>query len=214
MKRYYTLFCVLAIVGSSLGQGMKKGLNYPFKIQEFIKSDCVTWYGWDLSLCKIQDRGIYDFMKEKYIPSWIQRLNKEISLNEVKRDLGKPCFLVDLLSIQNLYKEKKSKDFITHEYYEIPMDSIRKHVKNYQLPQSSGTGFTIIVESLNKPERFVTGYVTFFNIQSRELLWVIKMMGLPGGKHGFVEFYGNGIVELYVYFFGDYYKQTIKSLRK
>jgi len=71
----------------------------------------------------------------------------------------------------------------------------------------------IIVEFLNRLDRYATGYITFFDIKSREVIWATKMKGLPGGKHGPEEYYGNGIVELYVYFFGKYYHHILKEYK-
>jgi len=194
---------------------MKHGIEYKFDIKSYIQAKKVVWYGWDFSksrmfdINKIQDAGL---IKEKFIPAISERLNKRITPDEIHRKIDKEVE-TDLLSIQNLYSTINYKDYITQKDYVFPIDSIKSHVKNYKLPQQDGVGFVIIIELMHKTDRsdrFVTGYVTFFDIKTKELLWVTKMKGLPGSKYGFAMYWIEGIKELYEYFMGHYYSKAIR----
>ena len=209
MSIFYLVTCVPSIC---LGQKEKCGIVYPINVKKYNELSSVIWYGWDFSNFKICDQNVYNYLiKDQYIPEWITRMNKLFSENEVRRDLDKQNFTSDLKTIQYLYKSKNFKDFLTFDKYELPIDSIKAIVKRYPLSQKSGAGFVIIIENLNKPERYVTGYLTFFDVATKEVLWATKMKGEPGGKWGAELYYRNGILELYPYFFRKYYNKTIKN---
>lgn len=211
-----SIFYLLTFIPSTcIAQNEKCGIVYPINVNKYDELSSVIWYGWDFSNFKICDKNVYNYLiKDQYIPEWITRMNKMFSENEVRRDLGKQNFSSDLKTIQDLYKTKDFKTFLTFDKFELSIDSIKSIVKKYQLPQKSGAGFVIIIENLNKPERYVTGYLTFFDIATKEVLWTTKMKGLPGGKWGAELYYRNGILELYPYFFRKYYSKTIKNANK
>jgi hypothetical protein len=197
---------------SSNAQKEKCGIVYPIDVKSYNEFSTIVWYGWDFSNLKICDINVYNYLiKEQYIPEWISRMNKMFSENEVRRDLNKQYFSSDFKTIQDLYKTKDYKTFLTSDKFELSIDSIKSIVKKYPLSQKSGAGFVIIIENLNKPERYVTGYLTFFNIATKDVLWATKMKGEPSGKWGVELYYRNGILELYPYFFRKYYTKTIKK---
>jgi hypothetical protein len=209
MKKIIHLFVFLLLILvelSAFAQKNKHGIQYKFNIQKYRDSPQVTYYGWDFSNMKACDKNIYSYLiKDKNIPYWVHELNDIFSVNETRRKLDKNDYTADLSSIQDLYKSKNFQSFLTNDRYELAIDSIRAIVKNYDLPQKSGCGFVIIVENLNRVERFVSAYMTFFDIQTREVLWTTRMKGLPGGKSGVEVYYRSGFIEVYKYFFIRYY---------
>lgn len=219
MKNLQFVAAVLAVIlvycslpNLAIAQKDKCGIVFPMDVKKYVESSTVTWYGWDFSNFKICDKNVSNYLiKEQYIPEWISEMNKIFSVNTVRRDLDKPNFYSDLETIQKLYKKIDFHSFITDDMFELPVDSIVAIVKRYQLPQKEGAGFVIIIENLNKPQRYVSGYLTFFDIATKNVLWVTKMKGLPGGKWGVEQYYRNGILELYPYFFRKYYSKTIKN---
>jgi len=196
-------------------QKIKEGIQYKFNMQRCLNSDTLVWYGWDFSNLKVCDRNAYGYMvKDEYIPIWFDKMHRMAPVRKVRREIGKPNFQSDLKSIQDLYKSINGSDFETTANFSIPIDSLKLIVKGYDLPQKNGIGFVIVVESMNKPERYVSGYLTFFDLATRELLWATKMKGEPGGKWGVELFYRNGLIELYDYFMGKYYNRSLKKARK
>lgn len=57
------------------------------------------------------------------------------------------------------------------------------------------------------PIRYVTGYVTFFDIATRDVYYTTKMKGAAGSKSGFNLYWSNGIKRLTGYFFDAYYRK-------
>jgi hypothetical protein len=94
------------------------------------------------------------------------------------------------------------------------LDSFKSIVKRYPLFQKSGTGFVIFIENFNKPEVYVTGYFTFFDLATKEVLWATKMKAVLGSKWGAEDYYRTEIMKLYSYFFRRYYSKTIKEYSK
>ena len=62
-------------------------------------------------------------------------------------------------------------------------DNLSLIVQDYQLERESGIGISYIIAEFNKNEETVIGYVTFFDIETRELMFVVK-------AHGFYKEFG------------------------
>lgn len=123
--------------------------------------------------------------------------------------MKKDSVILDMISIQDLYQNITTDKFIVHRNIELNIDSIKQIVKNYKLPHKKGLGAVIIVEMFNKPDRYVSGYITFFDIAKKEVYYATKMKGLPGSNWGFNYYWFNGLTELYDYFNKYYYSKTI-----
>jgi len=212
MKRIILTVTLLIAILASNAQEVKFGIQYQIDIQKYIEQQSVIWYGWDFSNFKVCDQNIKTYIvKDKYIPVWIEKMNDFFPEKHVRKELNKEFFSSNPNTIQNLYKQKNFREYLTDDKFELPLDSIKAIVKRYPLTEKSGAGFVIIVENLNKPERYVTGYLTFFDINTKEVLWTTKMKGQAGGKWGPEEYYRNGLVEIYPYFFRKYYSKSIKE---
>jgi hypothetical protein len=205
----FSITCIL--ISCTYSQDRKHGIEYPIDVKNYINQDKVTWYGWDFSHFKITDHNAYGYVVKTYIPKWVKKLNNYFPESQICRKLNKGNCSADLTSIQNLYQNVDEKSLEAQTLFELSVDSIKEIVKQYTLPQKEGAGFVIIVETMNRPQRFVTAYITFFDISTRELYWTTKMKGLPGGKHGVEQYYRNGMIEVYKYFFSKYYNKRIRQ---
>jgi hypothetical protein len=196
---------------------MKKGIEYKFDMKSFYMAKTIVWYGWDFSNSRMNDFAKLsegELMVNKYIPGICERLNKRYPPELIEKNLGKQNFSYDFGSVQKLYQKLNTNEYVVTTSYSFSVDDLKKIIKDYDLPQTEGVGFVINVEELNKTERFVTGYVTFFDIQTKEILWTTKMKGKPGSKYGLAMYWLEGVSELYEYFNGDVYRKSIKSFKK
>lgn len=123
--------------------------------------------------------------------------------------MKKDSVILDMISIQDRYQNIIPSKFIAHRNIELNIDSLKLIVKNYKLPQKEGLGLVVIVEMFNKPEIYISGYITFFDIATRVVYYATKMKGLPGSKWGFNDYWFNGLTELYDYFVKYYYPKTV-----
>jgi hypothetical protein len=214
--KYLLTLVLLTTFTATHSQERKQGIEYRYNVDAVLSSRDIVFYGWDFSRFKIFDAskmGDAEEILKTYIPTWIGMLNEEYTTAKLAANFKKNV-TPNLASVQSLFKNLNPDEIVTFLNYDFPIDTVKKVVKSYNLPERSGTGLVIILEAYNKSERYVTGYVTFFDIQSREILWSTKMKGLPGSKWGFTKYLFEGFVELYHYFVNDYYyKQLNKKAR-
>lgn len=216
MKKIIILILILFAFTPYLtyGQKTKEGIEFKKNINKLVAAQEIIYFGVDFSKCKISDAkliGKATIMKDIQIPEWIAILNKKYELDWIKGKLKKEKVSTDLNSIQILCKDIKESELVTFSTYSFPIDSVSLFVNAYKLPQKGGVGLVLIIENLNKLERYITGYWTFFDISTREILYATKMKGLPGSKYGFAQYWKEGMVEIYEYYFRDYYKRAIKK---
>lgn len=214
MKKILILISVLiaSTPYESFGQNKKGGIEYKKNIDKLISEKEIIYYGVDFSKCKISDAkwlGKTAIMKNIQIPEWIAILNKKYELSWITGNLRSGKISSDLNAIQMLCKDIKESELVSFATYSFPIDSVNSFVKSYKLTQTNGAGLVLIIENLNQPERYITGYWTFFDIETREVLYATKMKGLPGSKYGYSQYWKEGMVELYEYYFRDYYKMTM-----
>lgn len=121
--------------------------------------------------------------------------------------------IVDNQSIQDLYKKLDYRNFIVLHNRNLTIDTIIIIVKNYTLPQNDGIGVIFIGEMFNDvkdPIRYFSAYMTFFDIQSREVYLSTKVKGRPGSNFGFTKYWVNGMTEaLDIYF--SHFRKTYKK---
>lgn len=210
LRRIIFLSFALFQFFSVSAQKMNKGVEFIFNIEEIKNSNSIVWYGYDLSHSRMLDFKKFedgDIILKVHMPGILAELEYVNSKKRMYEYTRKENIIYDMTSIQDLYKsELTSQDFIANRGNEISIEDIKLICKNYVLPQENGIGLVIIIESFHKPEKYVTGYVTFFDIQSREILYATKMKGAAGSKSGFNLYWGNGIKRITGYFFDKYYK--------
>lgn len=200
---YLLLVFCLTLSLSAFSQKRKHGIDYPLNVTKLIEANNIVWYGVDFSKSRISDATkIKDatVIKEKYIPSWIYLMNKRYDLKYIQKKIKKYT-TEDLNSIQKLYTNINEEELVLFSDYSFPIDSVKSYVSSYSMPQSSGVGLVLIIENLNKPNRFISGYFVFFDLTTREVLHATKMKGLPGSKYGFTQWWKEGMIELFDYYF-------------
>jgi len=216
MKKLFILILCLIVITPLSAQKIKKGIEYKLNIEALKQAPLLVWYGWDFSNAKMRDFRKFqegELIIGAHIPAIIAELEKLYPGERTNRVTKKDSVIVDVTSVQDLYQTMDSKTFIVPRYKEIDIDSIKAIVKNYKLPQTEGMGMVIIIEMMNAEKdlgRFVSGYITFFDITTREVYYAIRMKGLPGSKWGFNDYWVNGLTELHAYFFADYYSKLTK----
>ena len=69
---------------------------------------------------------------------------------------------------------------------------LEKIIKSYVLNEKSGIGMVVNIVNFNKPREYVSGYVTFFDIATREILYSLEATG-PAGGGGWAGHWASGI---------------------
>ncbi|MCE5320651.1 MAG: hypothetical protein LLF93_06075 [Bacteroidales bacterium] len=192
-------------------QKENRGIEYKYNIEAVLNSPGVVWYGNDVSHSRMLDFKKFEegeVILKANMPGILAELEYKYNEEFMKRNSKKEKVIFDMVSIQDLYKTiLEPKEFIISRPYEMTIDDVKSIVANYKLPQKEGLGLVVIVEMFHKPERYVTGYVTFFDIASREVYYATKMKGVAGSKSGFNLYWSNGIKRIMGYFFDGYFRK-------
>lgn len=216
MKKILLISLLSCLVVPLFAQKKNQGIEYKYNIEAIVKTPEVVWYGNDVSHSRM-----FDFKKfeegeviiKAQMPGILAELEYLYSEEFMKRNTKKDKVIFDMVSIQDLYKTNLDpKEFIVSRPTEITIDEVKSIVANYKLPQKEGVGIVTIVEMFHKPEVVVTGYVTFFDIATREVYYSTKMKGVAGARGGFNLYWSNGIKRIMQYFFvNGYYHKVVKS---
>lgn len=210
MKKQLILVFCLIVFAPVYAQEVWEGIEYKYNTKAVINAPSILWYGFDVSNSHMLDFAKFqkgELILGANIPAILAMLEKTHTEKDIKRLTKKDSVIMDMVTLQDLYENIDPDKFIVHRNREISIDSIKTIVKNYSLPQKTGMGFVVIVEMFNKPDTYVTGYVTFFDIATRSIYYAAKMKGTAGGT-GFNRYWGNGINSLTERFiFSGYYRK-------
>lgn len=214
MKKLFFLIILLAATSLLSAQKVKHGIEYKFNIEAVKQSPSIIWYGWDFSHSKMRDFKKFqegELILGRHMPAILALMEKKYSKKDITRSTKKDSVMVDMLSIQDLYQTIDAKKFIVPRIMEIQVDDIKSIVKSYSLPQKEGLGMVVIIEMMNsEDDRYVSGYITYFDVATREVYYTTKMKGIPGSKWGFDDYWFNGLTEIFDYFFAYYYNKIYK----
>lgn len=211
MKKYI-LFTVLAFGFTSFlfAQSNDKVLEMTkSNLDEVFAADKIVYYGIDFTkmvLTNPNKIGQEEFLK-KYFWAWITYIAEEKDIeNYMSRKLDKKNKLIyEPTEIQNL-NTQINHPWIQYNDFTYSTDTLASVVNSYVLKETKGVGFVINVENFNKREEFVSAYFTFFDIDTREILWTTKVKGKPDGW-GMTKFWAVGIIDATQNFFRIYQRK-------
>lgn len=160
-------------------------LTFSQDMNEIFNSDKCTWYGLDFS--KVQLIGSEDFndpeaIRDRWFASW----NYLFISESEKYDVGKAFqkdIVDDYLDIVNKRNSEVDVSNLvsTDNNYSISEDDVKAVVNEYDSEGKSGLGIVFVMEAFNKFTEHGSMWVTFFDIDSREVLLTQKLIGKAGG---------------------------------
>lgn len=166
-------------------------------MNDFMEENCdVIWFGLDFSKAKlIGSEGFNDpvAIKEDYFRKWNHLMISEGD----KYEWGKALLVSDLkydYEVVDVVNDNvKVKTLVINKSYSINEEQIKAAVSQYNLTDyKDGIGVVIVVESLDKIKEQGTGYITFFDVKSKQVLYNHKVVGEPGG-FGFRNYWARAI---------------------
>ncbi|MFO8128715.1 MAG: hypothetical protein R6T99_02290 [Bacteroidales bacterium] len=143
-----------------------------------------TWFGLDFSKVKlIGSEGFSDpfEIKDRYFEAWNQLFVSEPD----KYDLGEAFmkdevdFNLDVVEERNAMP--KASELVMEGDYTLGEDDVQQMISEYNTGGKDGLGVVFIMETFNKNEQEGTMWVTFFDMNSREVLLTKRMKGKAGG---------------------------------
>lgn len=169
----------------------------------FERKSKVTWLGIDLTGAKfIGDRQRYGSTSDvmHLMEQWNDLMVKERDKYNVKTAIQKDHIeeALDVAKDHNAgldVSDKFSNDEKDHFHlYENDITSI---IADYDFKGNTGIGLIFIVESFNKLNDQALVWITFVNMDTKEVLFTERLTGQPGGS-GLRNFWGNSMEDILI----------------
>jgi hypothetical protein len=189
---------LMLIINNVFGQGCRGVEVINNEGKEIVKqAEAINWYGLDLSMASLTNGKKSkdgELIRDTYCPAWITYFNDKIPPEKLeKRSYFGKKVIYDPVSVQDRYKLLDTETWVTHYEKNINEEQIKDLIKSYELQEKEGIGCVLIVDNLNKPKERTTAYLTFFDIKSREIYWLIKSKAKADGW-GMTGFWGQGLM--------------------
>lgn len=214
MKKFLlvTIVIFISVIGNT--QNLRKGINFSFNPKAVANFATIVWYGFDLRYSHMLDHKRFsesEIIVKTHIPGIQTVLEEYYNDKVIKRLVDKLVVFNDMPTIHDLTDNMIHEGFISRRNVDLQIEDVKSIVKEYTLPAIQGLGVVIIIEMFNKTEKYVSGFVTFFDIESREVLHSTRISGEAGYKYGFNKYWANGIINLTQEFFQS---STYRKLNK
>lgn len=157
MKKLFLFVLLCCAIVPSYAQIMNRGIEYKYNIETVINTPSFFWYGFDVSNSHMLDFGKLqqgELIKSTHIPGILAELEYKYTDIFMKHLTQKDSVVLDMITLQDLYKKIDPNKFIVSRNVDISIDSLKTIVKNYNLPQKEGMGIVVIVEMFNKPDSY------------------------------------------------------------
>lgn len=191
MKFFFTLLITLGL-NCSYGQTMA----------DFYSNNTqVVLLGLDFTQCKFIGKKLFnnpEGIKNYAIKQW----NRFFATEPAKYSLQEAFGLKDKYYYNSINYFLNRNDQlvntfqnITDEEYHLTKEDIIENVKTYEPFEKEGLAVSFVVESFNHLTNEATIWVTFLNVETKEVIYTEKMVGSPGGA-GQVNFWARGVYDI------------------
>lgn len=179
-------------------------INAQHNTSDIFKVNEITWYGLDFSNVRLI--GAIGFknpekIKSYYFDAW----NSLIIYETNKYKLDKFFHKESVENYLNIVTDRNTlpnlDELVIETEYSFGAEEVMRMISEYDSGEKEGIGLVFILESLNKYKERAIIWVTFFDIQTKQVLVTERLEGKAGG-YGFRNFWA-----------GAYYK-VMKSVYK
>ena len=151
---------------------------------DVFKVDNITWYGLDFSNIKlIGSEGFTDpyAVKNQFFYSWNNLIITETDKYDLAGFFHKSSVENDLSIVKERNMLPDPDELVINTDYSFGEDEVKKIISEYDITDKEGIGLVFIMESFNKNKELGYIWVTFFDLETKEVLLFNKMSGKPGG---------------------------------
>lgn len=151
---------------------------------DVFKVNNITWYGLDFSNIKlIGSEGFTDpdAIKNQFFYSWNNLIITETDKYDLAGFFHKSSVENDLSIVKERNMLPDPDELVINTDYSFGEDEVKKIISEYDITGKEGIGLVFIMESFNKNEELGYMWVSFFDIETKEVLLSNKMSGKPGG---------------------------------
>lgn len=211
MKKLVVAIGLIIISVNLSGQFYSTLKNEITNIDTIKNAKSLFFYGLDFSLLKFTNpkEALNDEVFRKYLGAWLSYYQKELPPRErIIKWLGFRNTVFDEYSVQSRI-DSVVKDWVVNVAPEVKVSDISSVIKRYQLDQSDGLGFVVHPVEFNSIDERAKCYFTFFDISTREILWITEIRTYASGL-GYTEPFGSGIIRCTRGYIDGVYKKKIK----
>ncbi len=145
----------------------------------------IVYYGFDFTYLKLTNPGKVGKGVEiiqKYFYPMNEELTKEfLPLISLKKWMKQPSIVQGNPVFPN-YKFRDYHGFVSAQNFCISFNDLQKIVNSYVLAEEQGVGMVINLVNFNKEREYALVYITFFDIETREILFAVEASGEAGGS--------------------------------
>lgn len=181
MRKIIVLLCIL-LSTNCYSQNSKSRIFTANEIQ---------FYGFDFSHFKLAEakRMHQGSQVRNYIFPWVGWMDKNYPHTEMSKKMG--ISLIPNFDVTNrINTDIDSKNIVSLHEHKIPSDSITKIINTYDLSETSGIGFVIIIECFYKATETASAHYVHFDIATREIIDSYRFTSNKPGGFGLTSFWG------------------------
>jgi hypothetical protein len=166
-------------------------INAQHNTSDIFKGNEITWYGLDFSNVRLI--GAIGFknpekIKSYYFDAW----NSLIIYETNKYKLDKFFHKESVENYLNIVTDRNTlpnlDELVIETEYSFGAEEVMRMISEYDSGEKEGIGLVFILESLNKYKERAIIWVTFFDIQTKQVLLTERLEGKAGG-YGFRNFW-------------------------
>ncbi|MCB0754316.1 MAG: hypothetical protein H6603_01985 [Flavobacteriales bacterium] len=185
-----------------------------YTMKDFLNQKCdVVWFGLDFSRAKLIGSDGFNnpvAIKEEYFRKWNDLMISESDKYEWGRALSISDLKYDYGMINEVNDQVKVKSLVIDKSYSIPKEEIPSITQAYNITEfKEGIGVVLLVESFNKVREMGFGYIVFFDIQTKDVLYFHELIGEAKG-FGFRNYWAGAILNWMKYTKG----RVMRDMRK
>lgn len=149
----------------------------------------ITWLGLDCtqmtitgSAYQVQQAGKLDDrdIQDKYIPAWNKLIVEERAKYKIAEAVHRQSIEYDI-EITDKVNAGIKRSFFDSPAEALNMEKIAKLVSKYDFEGHTGIGLLFFVETLDKEAGYASVWVTFIDMETKQVLLAERMKGAVGG---------------------------------
>lgn len=190
-------------------------LQYKYDISKVAQSRTIVYFGLDFTFLNLNDpkflnldEGMSNFSYE-VSSAFEQRLPPSKYIKKWLKKKGGFTFAPDQIQDKHTPQDP---DWISRKSHSVSEEDLKKHVSGYSIKDYHGLGLVLIPETFNKTEDFGTVYYTFFDIDTKEVLWIAKYKTPPSG-YGIGHYWAGCIHKSFKHFIDGLYRRSMRKYK-
>ena len=165
MKRFrLTTLIVISLIGISSTKEEATSEKEVYDTRE------IVFYGYDYTHFRLADVKRLDEDLKKHVFYWIGFCQDRITEKKLRSVLDKEKVTFNFDPTLAVNKKLNSDDLGAITKVTISKDSIQSYINEYELSEKEGVGFVVILECFDNAGKRTSGYFTFFDIATKQVL--------------------------------------------